>query len=101
MKIIFRPLLASGIFGEQSGVEDEIRQEIEALAARGVRPVILIASNQPDEDKLIGLWHEILHMVIFARDPEAPQDEEWVEASARKLAAAVPDLLDKMGDTNG
>lgn len=98
MKIIFRPLLVSGMFGEQSGVHDELRQELEALAARGVRPVILIDSRQSDREKLIALWHEILHMVIFARDPSAPQDEEWIEATARKLAAAAPDLLDKMGD---
>lgn len=101
MKIIFRPLLVSGMFGTMEQAEDEIRQEIEAMAARGIRPVILIASNQTDREKLVCLWHEILHMILFARDPEAPQDEAWVEATAQKMADVAPDLLDKMGDLNG
>lgn len=103
MRIIFRPLLVSGMYGEVHAVDEkhaeELRHEIEALAALGVRPVILIASNQPDDQKIIGLWHEILHMILVARGQ--PHDEDWIEATARKMAAATPDLLDKIGDTNG
>ena len=55
-------------------------------------PVILIDSEQSQDEQLLALWHEIVHLIRSAGD--GPQDEESVEAAAIKLAAACPEALD-------
>lgn len=74
LTIKFRPLLVCGSYGESpSG------------------PVILIDSEQPTEQQLTTLWHEVLHLVLAALNKA--HDENWIETMARRFAAACPDLL--------
>jgi hypothetical protein len=68
-KIIFRPLLVTGIFGQSPD-----------------GPVILIDSEMPQSEQAIALWHEALHWLGL-------DDERQVEAMAVRLAAAVPEIV--------
>lgn len=68
-RIIFRPLLVTGIFGHSPD-----------------GPVILIDSEMPQSEQAIALFHEALHWLGF-------DDEAHVEAMALRLAAAVPEIV--------
>lgn len=74
LSITFRPLLVSGTYGQ---------------APNGI--VILIDSEQPPEQQLKAVWHEVLHLVLTALDKV--HDENWIETAALRLATACPDLL--------
>jgi hypothetical protein len=58
-------------------------------------PVILLDSEQPHGEKLVTLWHEIIHLLRMAGGYS--QDEEDVEAWAKRLAATCPDALAWVG----
>lgn len=74
LTIKFRPLLVSGSYGESPN-----------------GPVILIDSEQPPEQQLTAMWHEVLHLVLAALG--RAHDENWIETMALRIAAACPDLL--------
>lgn len=72
----FRPLLLSGMIlldKETDGV------------------LILIDSEQSEEQQTITLWHEIIHHLEIAAGKSS--GEEAVEALAVKLAKACPEVL--------
>lgn len=67
--VSFRPLLVSGLIGDSDA---------------GI--CILIDSEQPERQQVVALWHETLHMLGL-------EDEEQVEAMAKRLAEACPEIL--------
>lgn len=69
MRVIFRPMLVSGMV---------------ATSDAGV--LVLIDSEQPDAEQLVALWHEALHLLGL-------RDEDQVEAFAQRLAQACPEIL--------
>lgn len=58
-------------------------------------PTILIDSEQPHGQKLVTLWHEVVHLMQMAGG--FSQDEDDVEAAAKRLAAACPEALEWVG----
>lgn len=70
IEIRVRPMLVSGM-----------------LASTGMRPVILIDSEQPRAQQTLALWHEAMHLLGI-------RDDAVAEDLARRLAAAVPEILD-------
>lgn len=76
VRIIVRPLLTRGM-----------------LAADGnqliKRPVIIIDSEQTEEEQVISLWHETLHLLGLTNEAE-------VEAIAKELAKAYPAILRRL-----
>ena len=84
--ILRRPLLIPGALA----FKDETTMFVSSL-------LILVNDRQSKEQQTITLFHEALHLLIRAAGIEAPHDEEWVEERAKALAAACPDLLEKMG----
>ena len=81
LTVIERPLLLT------SG---QLRQRLDT----GV-PVILIDSEQPHAEKLVTLWHEVVHLLRAAGNYS--QDEASVEDAAHRLAAACPEALAWVG----
>lgn len=69
MRIIFRPLLVSGML---------------ATDEHGV--VMLIDSEQPETEQAVAVWHEVLHMLGLYNEVE-------VEAMAQRLGAACPEIV--------
>ena len=59
------------------------------------QPVILIGVDQPHSEKLVCLWHEVVHLLREAGGYD--QDEDDVEAAAQRLAAACPEALEWVG----
>lgn len=59
------------------------------------QPVILIGVDQPHSEKLVCLWHEVVHLLRDAGGYD--QDEDDVEAAAHRLAAACPEALAWVG----
>lgn len=80
LEVIERPLLISG----------QLRQR----EATG-NPVILIESEQPHGEKLVTLWHEVVHLLRMAGG--FSQDENDVEEWAKRLAAVCPEALEWVG----
>ena len=76
VRIVIRPLLVSGM-----------------LASDGLelvkRPVIIIDSELPEEERVVSLWHETLHLLGMTNEVE-------VEAIARELAKAYPTILRRL-----
>jgi hypothetical protein len=85
LKIIFRPLLVQAMFAFQDNTTLFTSQM-----------VFLINSKDSPEEQNVSLWHEALHMLLRAGGKMPPHDEKWVEARAKALAQACPDLLEKM-----
>lgn len=54
--------------------------------------MILVNSEQSEEQQAITLWHEIIHVLELANDKAS--GEEAVEALAVKLAKACPEILE-------
>jgi hypothetical protein len=55
---------------------------------------LLLDAEQEARQKAISLWHETVHLLMFAAGLPAPQhDEQQIEAIAVRLAAACPDIL--------
>lgn len=75
VRLVVRPLLVSG------------------QLAQGTRqmpqPVILIDSTQTEEEQVVTLWHEVLHLLGMKNEVEA-------EAIARELAKAYPTILRRL-----
>lgn len=82
LEVIERPLLVAG--------------QLRIHAASG-RPFILIDAEQPHDQKLLTLWHEVVHLLRMAGNYS--QDEAQVEEAAHRLAAACPDALAWVGIT--
>jgi hypothetical protein len=80
LEVIERPLLVSG----------QLRQR-----KINRTPVILIDSEQSHGEKLVTLWHEIVHLLRMAGNFN--QDETDVEEWAERLAAVCPDALKWVG----
>jgi hypothetical protein len=78
LTVIERPLLTSGQLSVRKGV-----------------PTILIDSEQEHSEKLVSLWHEVVHLLRAVGGYS--QDEAGVEAWAKRLAAACPDALAWVG----
>lgn len=74
LKIEFRPLLVSGM-----------------TAMRGSSTVILIDSDQSEDEQNRALWHEAVHVLMLGAGVEI-HDETKVESMAMQLAAACPDF---------
>lgn len=85
VSIMVRPLLVQGALA----FKDETTMFVSSL-------VILVAEQQSDEEKTVTLFHEALHIMLRAAGIHPPHDEKWVEERAKALAAACPDLLEKM-----
>lgn len=79
LKVIERPMLTNG------GLSS---------APNGI-PVILIAADQPHQQKLVTLWHEVVHLMRMAGG--YTQDEASVEDAAQRLATACPEALTWVG----
>jgi hypothetical protein len=73
IEVRLRPLLVSGILA--------------SYPSPGRTPLILLDSEQPREQQAVAFWHEIAHLVGIS-------DEAGAEAIGRRLAAAVPEILD-------
>lgn len=69
-RVLFRPLLSSGLIG----------------VGTGGTTYVIIDSEQPEAEQVIALWHETLHLLGL-------KDETLVEAFAQRLAQACPDIL--------
>lgn len=54
--------------------------------------LMAISSEQSLELQAVALWHETLHLLLFAAGIPAPHDEDQIEALARRLAAACPEV---------
>jgi hypothetical protein len=80
LEVIERPLLISG----------QLRQR-----AAGGNLVIMIDSEQPHSEKLLTLWHEVVHLLRMAGGYS--QDEEEVEEWAKRLSTVCPDALAWVG----
>lgn len=70
-RILFRPLLTSGLIGKSDAGHT----------------YILIDSEQPEAEQLVALWHEALHLLGLT-------DEDLVEIMARHLAECCPEVLE-------
>ena len=75
MRIIIRPLLVSGMIGTELAIEET---------------VILVNSEQSQEQQAIAFWHELLHAALGK--PWEGHNEDWIEERAKALAAAFPDV---------
>jgi hypothetical protein len=78
LTVVERPLLTSGQLSVRKGV-----------------PTILIDSEQEHSEKLVSLWHEVVHLLRAVGGYS--QDEADVEAWAKRLAATCPDALAWVG----
>lgn len=78
LEVVERPLLTSGQLTVRQGV-----------------PIILIDSEQPHAEKLVTLWHEVVHLLRACGGYS--QDEASVEDAAKRLAAACPEALEWVG----
>ena len=78
LEVVERPLLTSGHLTVRRGV-----------------PIILIDSEQPHAEKLVTLWHEVVHLLRACGGYS--QDEASVEDAAKRLAAACPEALEWVG----
>jgi hypothetical protein len=76
-RILFRPLLTSGMIGKDN--------------ASNV--YIIIDSEQSEVEQCIALWHETLHLLGL-------KDEDQVEALAKRLADACPEILSHIRATD-
>jgi hypothetical protein len=56
--------------------------------------LVLVNSEDSKHEQTITLWHEIVHLIKHAGgQPPQSQDEDEVEAAARKLAECCPEIL--------
>lgn len=69
-RVLFRPLLVSGMLAKGDGGDT----------------YILVDDEQPESEQVIALWHETLHLLGL-------KDEAQVEAFAQLLARACPGIL--------
>ena len=69
-RILFRPLLTSGMIGK--GDAGNL--------------YILIDSEQSEAEQCIAVWHETLHLLGL-------RDEDQIEAMAQRLTQACPEIL--------
>ena len=79
-----RPLFSSG----------GLTRTLPTHATPGV-PVILVDSEQSDQEKAVTVWHEVVHLMKSAGGDS--QDEGQVEQFAQRLAGAFPEVLDWVG----
>jgi hypothetical protein len=82
VSFIRRPMLISGMLAK--GTDD-----LEG------RHLVLVNSEDSEEEQTITLWHEIVHLIRLAGGlPEELHDEKEIEAAARKIAEACPEILE-------
>lgn len=80
MKLIFRPLLVSGMLGAD---------------AEG--HVMLIDNEQSEIEQVRAIWHETAHLLLQAAGSPFVHDEVYIEQLAHSLASATPsDFLRKL-----
>lgn len=79
VRVLRRPILMSGMLS----VDDD-----------GV--VMLINSEQAGQEQAIAIWHETIHLLLFASGQNL-HDEEMVESLAQRLARCVPDIAQILG----
>ena len=80
MRILLRPLLVPAM-----------------LATDGSGRVLLIVDSESSEpDQVLGLWHEVVHVLLLAVG-KSRHDETKVDEIAERLAVAVPDILQVCG----
>jgi hypothetical protein len=78
MRVLFRPLLVSGMLAYTD--------------SRG--EAIIIDSEQEPAEQIIALWHETLHLLGL-------KNEDQVEAMAQRLANACPEILAAVKEAHG
>jgi len=60
----------------------------------GKEYLVLVNSEDTEQERAITLWHEIVHLIKDAGGmPPEEQNEEEVEATAKKLAECCPEIL--------
>lgn len=74
LSFVARPMLVSGMLAK----------------GKDGRWLVLVNSEQPKEEAAIAAWHELAHLLVGA-------DEDKAEALARRLAVAVPEILEIAG----
>ena len=74
LSFVARPLLVSGMLAK----------------GKDGRWLVLVDSEQPKEEAAIAAWHELAHLLVGS-------DEDKAEALARRLAVAVPEILEIAG----
>ncbi len=79
LDVVCRPLITDGLLCTKGGN----------------KPVILIDSDLSREEKLLTLWHEVVHLLRFAGGHD--QDEDDVEQWAKRLAEVCPEALEWVG----
>jgi len=57
---------------------------------------IYVATEQSREEAAISVWHEVVHVLLFAGGAHE-HDEDEVERAAQKLAKAYPEVLEWVG----
>lgn len=63
-----------------------------------VKPIVmLIDKEQSEHEMTVSLWHETVHLLLAAAGKKAPHDEQAVEAMAKKLSSACPEILSLCG----
>jgi len=65
----------------------------------GTRPnglFILLCEQLSREQAAISLWHEFRHIMESSK-PNPNQDEDVIEADAKRLAAAFPEIIEWCG----
>lgn len=81
VSFVRRPMRISGMLAK--GTED-----LEG------RHIVLVNSEDTEEEQAITLWHEIVHLIQLAGGlPEELHDEKEIEAAAGKIAKVCPEIL--------
>lgn len=76
LSVVFRPLLTQGVLGTTD---------------QGA--TILVDSESTREQQAITVWHEVLHLLLVALGVK-DHDETAIEEAAKRLAAAMPEIVD-------
>lgn len=79
VRIEFCPLLVDGMVATEKNSQ---------------RVFIMIDSEQDERNRLVTLWHETVHLLMFASGiPAVEHNEELIESIAQKLANCCPEIL--------
>jgi hypothetical protein len=80
-RIEIRPLLVlGGLFSEATTFHDP-------------QWIMAIADDMAHEEQVFTLWHETVHLLMFAAGIPAPHDEKQIDEIAARLTLACPEIL--------
>jgi hypothetical protein len=77
-RIVLQPLLVDGLLGSSPTGEDW---------------ALFIDNELDHHEQVVTLWHETLHLLLFAAGIPEPHDEAEIDAIAYRLAQACPEIL--------